>query len=328
MLLQLACLLVLQIPQQSLPMPVALPPNGYTIVGQLTSGSGAKPVGMDVSLEVDDGQEVARTVTGANGDFRFDRLRYGRYFVVVEGEKFWNLRERVTIDQGAFDNIRVSFTLKARPGMDSPAASTVSVDALRRPPPPKEAQKEYEKAVEEQQKGQTRKAIEHLQKALKIAPDYYEACLQLGIEQHRAGRLEDAVRLFERAVELNDQSIPARHALGKIYFAKQEFQKSADMLVELTKIGVSDPEIYTLIGATFYRLNAFDRAEEHLLRAVALSPETTGPAHLQLFNVYMRSNRLPSALEQLETYLKRFPDAADRGVIEQQAEKLRQILKR
>jgi tetratricopeptide (TPR) repeat protein len=319
--------LLLQTPQQSLPLPILEPPNGYTIEGKLTFDTNIKPLSVEVTLEVDDGQMIARTMSGPNGDFRFDRLRRGRYYITIEGEKFWNIREAVNVEQGAFDNVRVSFTLRARPGMSEagPSDATVSVAALRLPPPSREAQKEYEKAVLEQQRNEYKKAIDHLQKALKLSPDYYEATLQLGVEQHRAGKPDEALRLFERAVALNPGSTPGRHALGKIYFEKQEFQKSAEVLTELTKMGSTDADVYTLIGVTFYKLNDFHRAEEHLSRALLLAPANTGSIRLQLFNVFMKSNRLPQALEQLEAYLK---DSPNDSAIQQQAERLRQILKK
>jgi len=329
MLLHIASLILLQVPIRSLPAPITEPPNGYTIDGKLTFESNVRPVSMEVMLEVDDGQLVARTMSGPNGEFRFDRLRYGRYYVVVQGEKFWSIREVVNIEQGAFDHVRVSFPLKTRPGVAREGLDdVVSVNALRLPPPPKDAQKEYDKALEEQRKGNSKKAVEHLQKALKIAPDYYEANLQLGIERHRAHQPDEAIPLLERAVSLNSGSVVARTALGKIYFEKQDYQRAADALSELTKFGVSDPEAYTLLGAALYKLNAFGQAEQHLRHAIQIAPAKSGAAHLQLFNVYMRSNRLPMALEQLEIYLREFPNAADRVVIEQQAEKLRQILKK
>jgi tetratricopeptide (TPR) repeat protein len=206
-----------------------------------------------------------------------------------------------------------------------PSDATVSVAALRLPPPSREAQKEYEKAILEQQRNEYKKAIDHLEKALKLSPDYYEATLQLGVEQHRAGKPDEALRLFERAVALNPGSTPGRHALGKIYFEKQEFQKSAEVLTELTKMGSTDADVYTLIGVTFYKLNDFHRAEEYLSRALLLAPANTGSIRLQLFNVFMKSNRLPQALEQLEAYLK---DSPNDSAIQQQAERLRQILKK
>jgi len=133
--------------------------------------------------------------------------------------------------------------------------------------------------------------------------------------------------LLSRALDVNSASIAARTALAEIHFETADFRKTIDALSEVSKLGTSSADVYFMIGTSHYKLGALDIAEENLLRSLTLSPETMGQSHLQLHNVYLRRRDLPKALEQLDTYLQKFPNAQDRADIQSKADKIRKDVK-
>ena len=68
---------------------------------------------------------------------------------------------------------------------------------------PKQALKEYEKAVRDIRGNNTQRAIERLEKSVKVAPDFYNAHLGLAQEYRKNGVLDAAEHELTRAFELN-----------------------------------------------------------------------------------------------------------------------------
>lgn len=339
----LTILLLLSLPQQrtaqqrppDLNAPLASPSvlqsvgDGYPLLGKLEFTEGVEKTMVDVILESDEGQALDRTTSSPNGEFRFKAVKLGRYWLVIEGEKFENVRERLEVDVRTFGVVNVTLVLHPRNGIRASGSgeNVVSVDSLRRKAP-KDAMKEYEKALDEQRKGDPKKVLDHLQKAIKIFPDFYDAHLQLGSHFQKAGNRPEAIKSFEKAVELDPASIKARNELGQLYLDSQEYEKAAGIEEEALKIGRVTADNFFILGTAYYKLNELDLAEENLQRALTLSPASMGNAHLQLYNVYMRGRQPMKALEQLDTYLTSFPKASNRDSIQEQADKLRQSLRR
>ncbi|MCX6611836.1 MAG: tetratricopeptide repeat protein [Acidobacteria bacterium] len=68
---------------------------------------------------------------------------------------------------------------------------------------PRQAIKEYVAAHEASRKGERNKAISHLQKAIEIDPDYFEAHNNLGVQWMREGKAAEAINAFERAIAID-----------------------------------------------------------------------------------------------------------------------------
>ena len=79
------------------------------------------------------------------------------------------------------------------------APGTVSMTRLRHPP----ARKAYQAMVSAQRfadSGQTEKAVEELEKAIRISPEYAEAYNNLAVQHIRMGRFEEAAAELARAL--------------------------------------------------------------------------------------------------------------------------------
>jgi tetratricopeptide (TPR) repeat protein len=266
-------------------------------------------------------------MTSPGGEFRFNRVMVGRYWLAIDGEKFQPVRYRLEVDVRTFGVVNVAIPLRPLVTTNrSPEEETVSVEMLRKPPP-RNAVNAYNKALDEQRKGKSKEAVENFQKSIALAPDFFDPHLQLGLHYARSGDKPAAVKLLERAVELNSSTLSGRTALGRLYFETSEYQRAADMLSAAVKLPAAAAEAYFYLGSAYYRLEEMDLAEENLLRVLTLANTVSG-AHLQLYNVYMKMRKPVKALAQLDAYLAKFPEAKDRALVEEQAAKLRAALKR
>ncbi len=90
-------------------------------------------------------------------------------------------------------------------GQTSSPGSTLPLISLNRLQHkiPNQAIREYIAAHEASHKGELNKAILHLQKAIKIDPDYFEAHNNLGVQWMREGNATEALSAFEHAIAID-----------------------------------------------------------------------------------------------------------------------------
>ena len=299
--------------------------NGLPVVGRLIFPSDVPVRFIEIELEVEDGTVMDSIKSGPNGEFRFDGVKLGRYYIVINAQGIAPVRQQLRLDGTNFGSVRLEIPLHGFTAAEG-GEDVVDVEKLKQKIH-KDAVKAFEKAEEARRKRDIKKFKSELEKALKIAPDFYEANLRLGLYHQGTGSREEALRLLSRALDVNSASIAARTALAEIHFETADFRKTIDALSEVSKLGTSSADVYFMIGTSHYKLGALDIAEENLLRSLTLSPETMGQSHLQLHNVYLRRRDLPKALEQLDTYLQKFPNVQGRADIQSKADRIRKDVK-
>ena len=296
--------------------------DGFPLLGQLYFEDGAETAIVEIELrDANDSTVLDRTTSNPAGGFHFNNVKVGRYWVVIEGERYQWIKHRLQVDVLTFGVINLELSLLPR-RVSEHGEDVVSLEELRRSVPPV-ALEEFDKALKDFGKKDSRKGIERLEKALDIAPDFYAAYLQLGFAHQRNGRREEAIPPLEHAARLNTASAEARTWLGRLFFETEQFEKAIDVLTERLDLGASTYDDHFHLGSAYYKLGTPDEAEQNLLRAVELSPEEAGPARLQLYNVYMRTRRPGQALEQLDAWIERFTDDPNYGNIKEMADRLR-----
>lgn len=97
-----------------------------------------------------------------------------------------------------------------------------------------------------------------------------ESLLSAAMEQHRAGNLREAEKLYKEILELNPESFNAFYFMGLLSkqagqpVAAEAYLKNAAQLAE-------NPAIYTLLGDVLARNNKKQEAEQYLLKAIQMN---------------------------------------------------------
>ena len=91
---------------------------------------------------------------------------------------------------------------------------------------PKQAVKEYVAAHHASAKGERNKAILHLQRAIEIDPDYFEAHNNLGVQWMREGKYPEAVGAFEHAIAIDSADSLAETNLSAALLALGRFAEA------------------------------------------------------------------------------------------------------
>ncbi len=256
------------------------------------------------------------TMTDDNGAFSFRRLRGGSYTVIVDaGGDFEPVSENVEIielprrrdDPGQ----TVSVQLMLQPKQNLPrAVGTVSAVA-------ETAKQLYKDALESSRLGDTKKAIEQLQSALKIQPDYVAALNELGVQHMRLKENGKAEEAFQKALKVAPDAFTPRLNYGMLLVQMQNYPKAVDELYKALQKDPTSAIGHLYIGRALVKLGSYDDAEKFLLLAVKHGKEKEEgiEAHRYLGAVYIEKRSPERAIEELQTYLRLAPNSKDAKAI-------------
>ena len=304
-------------------------PARRAIQGQVIS-DGTRRLNHPVEVNLESLGVARNTVyTDGNGNFVFDQVAGGESFqlsVHAPGFK----PARIDVTTGAFS---MGFSVIILESVDSEKNFKDSLGAVDLSELlldiPDEAVDLVDQAAEDSQKGDHEKAVEQLEDAIKVAPDYYQAQNALGAAYQSLGRIEDAIRHFLIAKDLSPNAAAPVVSLGTIYLRENDVHSRGGRLEEarasldeafsyledaVERDPLSEFAQYYL-GAAHYRTGAFDKALDRLNRALGLN-RRFHEVRIMLFNVYLAQREYDAALEQLTTYLELYPESPQREAIE------------
>jgi tetratricopeptide (TPR) repeat protein len=313
------------------------PPTDASIRGKVFLSSGRTAERVEVRLERSEMQMVSSTYTDSIGNFEFRGLPIGAYYVVVRLDGYDEVRQLVDMTALGRNGATVTIQLTNRITLgDSKAGDgddVVDITDLQRNYP-KKAVQEYQKAVEENQKGNTARAIQHMEEAIKLAPDFYQAHNNLGVFYQRMERYEDAAKEYKEARELNPRASEPLVNMGSLFIQESDSHRNEgdvivgrilddalDILEEAVKMDPRSAVGYYYLGSAYYKSDFFAEAEQNLLRSQRLDPKSKG-VRLMLINVYMKTGKWEDVLAQLNAYISENPKASDRAQMEQMRAKV------
>ena len=318
----------------------------YSIRGRLLVTS-AREVEehIEVRLERSLGGLIGTTYTDSIGSFEFRNIQPGSYFLNVNAFGYEPVHQSVEVFSSVGGGVAAVTIFLNKIGADRPtpanaldAADPDVIDVSQMKERfPKKAVQNFEKAVDEERKGQPAKAIKLLEETIRLAPNFFQAHSSLGHLYQVMKRYPEAEKEYLRARELNSKSVQTLINLGTIYIQESEALKgedeaigklldqALDVLEEAVKLGPRSAMAYYFLGAANYKSSFFEEAEAALKRARELNPNLSS-ARLILANVYMKQNRWQDVLDNLTAYLQENPKANDRAAVEEMRSRIAKTL--
>src|SRR5262245_46356277 len=205
--------------------------SAFAVIGQVVlSVHGGLKEPVLVLLDHSGSKNDQRTFTDLRGNFEFRNVPQGSYYLHVRLEGFENVNYPVDVPGTPY--VFIFLNGSAVPARRPHAVGGDQIVDIRQLTAniPKQALKEYETAVWELKHGNTPHAIERLENAIKLAPDFYNAHLDLGQEYRKTERLDAAEQELARALELNPREVTPLIQLGEIYLEKNQFERAAEVL--------------------------------------------------------------------------------------------------
>ena len=263
------------------------------------------------------------TLTDDNGAFSFQRLAAGTYTVMIDGEKDYEIvNERVDLmppQTRGGSSLGQTITLHIQLKLKSANASKPSVvnsDSANAPP---EALELYRKALELAQSGDTKAAIEQLQRAIAAYPRFMLLFNELGVQYLRLGDSEKANKALESALKLAPTAFTPLLNHGIVLVSLNRYKEAESELRAAIKQNPESAFAHYFLGRTLARLRRFNEAEGYLTRAIQLGGDDVNEAHRYLGAIYNDRGDDRRAISELETYLRLVPSAKD-------AQQIREII--
>ena len=161
--------------------------------------------------------------------------------------------------------------------------------------------------------GSIDQALLELNQAVSLDPASAHSHLLLGWVQRRHGspyRIQQSQAAFQEALRLDPTSSWTRLHLALLYIESGRLEEASAVLKTQTKAISESPVVLALTGEVARRLGHSKEAEKVLGRALQLAPELAA-ARAYLGLVYLDSNRLEEALQEIEAALQNASGWAD-----------------
>src|SRR5207249_4634437 len=283
------------------------PAANFSVGGQIVLSVGGLKEPVLVLLDHSGSKNDQRTFTDLRGNFEFRNVPQGPYHIRLRLEGFEHVNYPVDIPETPYVFIFLNGSAARGPAALG-GKRVVDVRQLTADIP-KQALKEYEKAVRDIRHNNTPRAIERLEKSVKLAPDFYNAHLGLAQEFRKTDRLDAAEQELTRAFELNPREGTPLIQLGEIYLEKNNFKRAAEVLSQAIRVEPGSAIAHYALGRARYRLSEYAEAEQAFTRAALLDKDFEA-AELMLLHAYVRQGKLSAALSGIDALLQKNPNPA------------------
>jgi len=293
----------------------------HIIQGYVFFPSGRRAEGtIMVKLQSYDSGELS-VMPDSSGSFTFTGLAPGNYTVVVNaGDDYEVSHERVYIDTdvnmsrtgGRVPSTARRYTVMVhlQPKLKSGHAKASVLNAALAEVPEK-ARKLYERGVEQARTDDAAKAADSLKGAVSVYPNFPLALNELGVQYLKLRQVNKAVDVLKQACKLSAEAFTPRLNLGIALLESKQFGEAEEHLREALKRNSNAPTAHMYLGIALLRLSKFEEAEKELVIATQSSGNQLAMASYYLGGIYWKKQDYARAVEQLETYLRLTPNAAD-----------------
>jgi tetratricopeptide (TPR) repeat protein len=165
-------------------------------------------------------------------------------------------------------------------------------------------------AIQHHQRGQLQEAVRLYQAVLAHNPNHADALHLLGVVAHQFGQNQQAADLIGRAILLRP-NVPAYRAnLAEVYRALGQLDKAADCCHMALQLQPNYPEALNNLGLVLLQAGKTDEAIERFQSALELQPRFA-MAHNNLGNALRTKNDFKAAIEEFRRAVECDPALAE-----------------
>jgi tetratricopeptide (TPR) repeat protein len=253
-------------------------------------------------------QVIGTTYTNDIGEADFVGVPMGEYHVRISGDGV------ETTDSPTFDvdlrkvtqaqYITVRQLAETGPKPLSSHSGMVSAADLN---VPQKARKEVDKANEEMAEQNWKKAEEHLDKAIAIAPQYATAYNNLGVLYAKTNDLPREEEALKKAIAADDHFAPAFVNYGKMCILQKNFPQAEILLQKAVTVEPNNSESLMLLADAEYMNRHFDAAIVSARQAHSSDKDHPSFVHYIAARSYQQENRQQDALAEFQLFLLEEP---------------------
>ncbi|HEY1936980.1 MAG TPA: carboxypeptidase regulatory-like domain-containing protein [Candidatus Angelobacter sp.] len=277
-----------------------------SLQGQVLTHDGSPAA--DVAVRVSGTTGTEQTITNSQGQFQFLTLSTGIQEVEA-ASGISSARQTIMLNQGSSD---ITLRLEGASASGNNSGNSISVQQLK---VPDKAREKYEKAVGEEEKQHTEKALKKIEEALAAFPCYADALTLKSVMDLGAGRAKPAADEAQRAIHCDASAAKAYFVLGAAFNAQGQHENAIRTLNEGIRFQPNAWQPYYELGKSFLALHRAAEAIPQLNRAAALANNSFPLIHTTLASALLQIKDYIGARAQLLLFLKAAPEGpeADRA---------------
>jgi len=269
------------------------------------------------------------TMADDSGAFTFRRVSAGSYVVNVDGgNEYEPVNERVEVVDastargaalGSTFNIQIQLRPRATPNVGAkPGVVSAALAGV-----PKPAADLYEKALESLRAGDAQKAVDQLQRAVTLYPEFSLALNELGVVYQQLGQIDKAVEALRAAVNVAPNVFEIRLNLGLVLLKSKQFSEAEAELRRAIELKDTSTTAHLQRGKALIHLQQYTEAEKELQHVINLGGGDVALAYRFLGALYDERGENQLAVGALEKYLSLEPKAKDAAAVRDIVKQLR-----
>jgi len=126
----------------------------------------------------------------------------------------------------------------------------------------------------------------------------------------------DVLSSLKESIELDSNNSTALHLYGTM-LNQQNSPECVSFYEKSLKINARSYLTFNGLGNFYLKTNQFEKAENYYSKAIEINPKRSAKIYKNRAYLREKLNKNSDAKEDLKSYLKYFPKAPDRGIIEQ-----------
>ena len=160
------------------------------------------------------------------------------------------------------------------------------------------------------QKGELEEAIRQYKQALEINPAYKDAQNNLGVALFAKGDLEEAIAQYRKALEINPDDAGSLSNLGLAFLKKGDLDEAITQYRKVLKINPNLAEARSNLGLALFRKGDQEQAIAQYREVLKIRPDDAG-AYNNLGLALVKEGQLDEAIAQYRKALEIKPDYAE-----------------
>jgi tetratricopeptide (TPR) repeat protein len=269
-----------------------------------------------------------RKQTSSSGRFTFSGFGSGHYYIKVytTGTNFEEQTQSVdvvNVVQNSSDAIYLDVNLRYDRNKTNIGTHQLT-DTVFVQDVPEEARRLYKSGSRDLASKDFKKGADEIDAALKIFPDYYDALNALGCNYVDIREYQKSLPYLIRSIDVNRRSFTSFYSLAYAAYKLERLPEAVEAAAAAVVLQPNSVNAQLLYGTTLRMSGRTEKALETLLKAEKMSKDSPVPeVHWQLAMAFNKLKRNKEAADQLDTYLRLLPNAANKKQVQELIRQLR-----
>jgi tetratricopeptide (TPR) repeat protein len=172
---------------------------------------------------------------------------------------------------------------------------------------PHKARPHYNLGAAYQEQGRLDDAVKEYKMAINLEPDFVKAHHNMGLAYERQGRLDDSIKEYQTAIKLKPDYPIIHSNLGVAYQKQGRLDDAIKEFQTAINLAPDYADAHNNLGAAYQEQGRLDDAIKEFQTAINLAPDNAN-AHFNLGLVYQKQGRLDDSIKEYQTAINLKPD--------------------